>query len=146
MNLFPGLLSRMNDDNGFLMGFDLIRVNSRRKWNAETSNAGPVHPNSLRSRVKVSSLRRNIAISPTLQRSIHGHCPVTSTIEAKCDVRDRYVDGFLLDKSAFCTYISGNIWTTLHRKQHEDINLISKVVNRSATKREKNIIVTMLQT
>lgn len=91
MNLFPGLLSRMNDDNGFLMGFDLIRVNSRRKWNAETSNAGPVHPNSLRSRVKVSSLRRNIAISPTLQRSIHGHCPVTSTIEAKCDVRDRYV-------------------------------------------------------
>lgn len=92
MNLFPGLLSRMNDDNGFLMGFDLIRVNSRRKWNAETSNAvRPVHPNSLRSRVKVSSLRRNIAISPTLQRSIHGHCPVTSTIEAKCDVRDRYV-------------------------------------------------------
>lgn len=52
----------------------------------------PIHPNSLRSRVKVPSLRRNIAISPTLQRSIHGHCPVTPTIQVECDIRDRRVD------------------------------------------------------
>lgn len=39
-----------------------IGVNIKRKWHAEVSNAGPVHPNSLRSRVKVPSLRRNIAI------------------------------------------------------------------------------------
>lgn len=52
----------------------------------------PIHPNSLRSRVKVPSLRRNIAISPTLQRSIHDHCPVTPTIQVECDIRDRRVD------------------------------------------------------